>query len=48
VTVATPVPNPAVTLEVAEPPGFTGLGVNGVAATQNWGGGFVKSGAGEI
>jgi len=46
VTVATPFPKPAVTLEVAEPPGFSGFGVNGVAATQNWGG-LVTSGAGE-
>jgi hypothetical protein len=29
---------PAVTLEVDEPPGFIGLGVKGVAETQNWGG----------
>jgi hypothetical protein len=46
VTVATPFPKPALTLEVDDPPGFTGLGVNGVAATQNWGG-LVTSDAGE-
>ena len=39
-------PMPAVTAEVDELPGFTELGVNGVAETQNWGG-LETSGTGE-
>jgi len=41
------VPKYAVTVEVDEPPGFTELGVNGVAETWKTGGGGVKSDTGD-